>query len=114
MAFEIVTEADEFKYVKYLGLRNKVRDIMAHGVYPNLVVALAAYAALDAAFATGGELDDVGLKAYHAELIQLIQPYVDQLRQDAASIVTAMEAINAAAPDAFGLTPIGGLNEAYQ
>ena len=101
MAYTINDEQDEALFRAYMQQRDAIRDVLAHGVYPNLVRALAVYAGFDAALA--GPLHDPDLLAYHAELMVPIAPYVAQLRELAADIVEIMAAIEAASPGTFGI-----------
>ena len=101
MPFKIETREDELLFRAYTGHRDAVRDIMGHGVYPNLVKALETYAAFDAALA--GELADTDLLAYHNGLMAPIAPYIAQLRAGAAGIVQIMQGIETARPGTFGI-----------
>jgi len=102
MAFAIVTAEDEQLFREYTSHRDKVRAVMGHGVYPNLVKALETYAAFDAALANG--LSDPDLLEYHASTMQTVAPYITQLRQLAQGMVQIMVAIETAQPGAFGIT----------
>ena len=101
MAYTINDEQDEALFRAYMQQRDAIRDVLAHGVYPNLVRALAVYAEFDAALA--GPLNDADLLAYHNELMDPIAPYVAQLRKLATGIVALMAAIEAASPGTFGI-----------
>lgn len=101
MAFSIATTDDEQLFREYTGHRDRVRTVMGHGVYPNLVKALETYATFDAALANG--LSDPDLLAYHAATMQPVAPYIEQLRQLAGSMVQIMLAIETAQPGAFGI-----------
>lgn len=101
MPFVIVTAEDEQLFQKYTSHRNEVRAVMGHGVYPNLVKALQVYAAFDAALANG--LSDPDLLNYHASTMQIVAPYIAQLRQLAQGMVQIMLAIETAQPSAFGI-----------
>lgn len=97
-----VNTTEELLFRSYTQHRDAVRDVMGHGVYPNLVKALATYVAFDDALA--GPLSDPDLIEYHAGLMAKIAPYVEQLRSGAAQIVQIMAAIETAAPGTFGIS----------
>ena len=101
MSFKIETQEDEQLFRSYTAHRDAVRSVMGHGVYPNLVKALEAYAAFDAALANG--LSDPDLLEYHAVTMQVVAPYIAQLRQLAQGMVQIMLAIETAQPGAFGI-----------
>ena len=101
MPFAIITAEDEQLFRAYTQHRDEVRAVMGHGVYPNLVKALEVYAAFDAALANG--LSDPDLLEYHAVTIQVVAPYIAQLRQLATSMVQIMVAIETEQPGAFGI-----------
>lgn len=101
MPFAIVTTEDEQLFQEYTSHRDEVRVVMGHGVYPNLVKALEVYAAFDAALAN--ELSDPDLLEYHAVTMQVVTPYIAQLRQLAQGMVQIMLAIETAQPGAFGI-----------
>ena len=101
MPFQIETAEDELLFRSYTQHRDAVRDVMGYGVYPNLVKALATYAAFDEALA--GSLSDPDLIKYHVSLMAQIAPHVEQLRAGAAQIVQIMAEIEMAAPGSFGI-----------
>jgi myo-inositol-1-phosphate synthase len=101
MGFTITTEDDERLWHAYREQRDAVRSVMGQGVYPNLVKALETYAAFDAALANG--LSDPDLLEYHASTMQIIAPYIAQLRQLATGMTQIMVAIETAQPGAFGI-----------
>lgn len=101
MPFAINTATDEQLFRSYTSHRDAVRDVMGHGVYPNLRRALSVYAAFDAALANG--LSDRDLLEYHASTMQTVAPYIAQLRQLAQGMVQIMLAIETAQPGAFGI-----------
>ena len=101
MGFTIATEEDERLWHAYREQRDAVRAVMGQGVYPNLVKALETYAAFDAALANG--LSDPDLLEYHASTMQIIAPYIAQLRQLAQGMTQIMVAIEMAQPGAFGI-----------
>lgn len=103
MSFAINTATDEQLFRSYTSHRDAVRDVMGHGVYPNLRRALSVYAAFDTALA--GDLADHDLLAYHQALMAAIDPYVSMLRAAAAQIVEVMDMIEANAPGTFGIAP---------
>lgn len=103
MPFTINTASDEQLFRSYTSHRDAVRDVMGHGVYPNLRRALTVYAAFDAALAD--DLADQDLLAYHQALMAQIAPYVAMLRAAAAQIVEIMDMIEANAPGTFGIAP---------
>lgn len=101
MPFKIETQEDELLFRVYTAHRDAVRDVMGHGVYPNLVKALDTYDAFDAALANG--LSDPDLLEYHATTMQIVAPYIAQLRQLAQGMTQIMVAIETAQPGAFGI-----------
>ena len=101
MAYTISSEQAETTFRAYVQQRDAIRNVLAHGVYPNLIRAIAVYADFDSALT--GPLNDPDLLAYHAELMAPIAPYVAQLRELAAGIVATMAAIEAASPGTFGI-----------
>ena len=101
MPFRIETQEDEQLFRAYTQHRDAVRNVMGYGVYPNLVKALETYAAFDAALAN--ELSDPDLLEYHASTMQVVAPYIAQLRQLAQGMTQIMVAIETAQPGAFGI-----------
>ena len=101
MPFAIETAEDEMLFREYTTHRDAVRGVMGQGVYPNLVKALETYAAFDAALANG--LSDPDLLEYHASTMQIIAPYIAQLRQLAQGMTQIMVAIETAQSGAFGI-----------
>lgn len=101
MPFKIETQEDELLFREYTRHRDEVRAVMGNGVYPNLVKALSTYAAFDAALANG--LSDPDLLKYHEATMQIVAPYIAQLRQLATGMVQIMVAIETAQPGAFGI-----------
>lgn len=101
MPFAIETTEDEQLFREYTTHRDEVRAVMGQGVYPNLVKALETYASFDAALASG--LSDPDLLEYHASTMQIIAPYIAQLRQLAQGMTQIMVAIETAQPGAFGI-----------
>jgi hypothetical protein len=100
----IAAEEDEALFREYTRQRDEIRNVMGCGVYPNLVKALAVYAAFDAALSEGGALGDADLLAYHATLFAPIAPYVKQIRTAAQGITDTMLAIELASPGTFGIS----------
>lgn len=105
--FIIAAEADEVLFRDYTRARDEIRGVMGYGVFPNLIKALAVYAAFDAALAEGGALHDTDLLAYHETLFAPIAPYVEQIRVAAQGIADTMLAIELASPGTFGISQKG-------
>lgn len=95
---EITSAADIQTMQQYIALRDAPRLTMAHGVYPNSVKALAEYQML---------LEWLYVKTnygqLHANTTANVALYVAQLQQAMQSIITIMQAIEAAAPGTFGI-----------
>ncbi len=100
MGFPVSTD-EELLFRSYTQHRENVRNVIAHGVYPNLVKALETWAAFDAALANG--LSNPDLLAYHESTMTPVAPYIAQLRQLATSMVQIMQGIETAAPGTFGI-----------
>ena len=99
----IAAEEDEALFREYTRQRDDIRGVMGYGVYPNLIKALAVYAAMDVALAKGGALDDDDLRAYHEKLMLPIAPYIEDIRKAATGICQIMQAIELASPGTFGI-----------
>lgn len=94
--YTINTEADETRFRQYAQQRDEIRMVIGTKIYPNLVKALASYAALDET------LHDESLRAYHDKLMGPITPYIKDLRELAAGIIAIIDAIDDASPGTFG------------
>lgn len=81
----------------YTQLRDAARNAVQHGVYPNAVSALAAYATLEAALA--GELSEWA--DTHAATTAAVQPSVATLQAGLEQIVAGLEAVAAADANIF-------------
>lgn len=92
---------DERAFAAYTAARNEVRAKMGHGVYPNCLVAIAAYEALEAALAEGGSLEQFA--EYHNTLMAPLAPYIATLRADMVEIANIMYQIELIQPDTFGI-----------
>ena len=100
-----ILNTDQLKSLgKYQNLRDKTRNAVQYGMYPNCVAALKAWEELAIAISPGGELEEWG--ATHAETTAAVTPYIEMLIQNAGAIVQIVEAIASADPDAFpAVTP---------
>jgi len=101
MPFSITSPEDEVLFRAYTGYRDSLRNIMGHGVYPNLVKAIQTLEAFDIALA--GPLADEDLIAYHESLMAPVAPYMLQVRGLVENTITIMEALEAAVPGIFGI-----------
>lgn len=86
------------KLVEYVGERDKSRRIMATGVYPNSVAAVRAYDGLLQWLTDNPDYVDL-----HTASVANVALYIAQLQQAMQSIITIMQAIEAAAPGTFGI-----------
>lgn len=97
----IKTIEDENLFMAYRAARDEPRGIMAYGVYPNAVSALAAYDTLLARLQPDGDLADFG--QFHTDVTSEVTPYITVMYQAMQTIVTVMQAIEKAAPNTFGI-----------
>lgn len=81
----------------YTQLRDAARNAVQHGVYPNAVAALAAYATLEAALA--GDLSEWA--DTHAATTAAVQPSIATLQAGLEQIVAGLEAVAAADANIF-------------
>jgi hypothetical protein len=105
MAFEITSPADEQLLATYTRARNRVRDTVAFGIYPQVGAALQAYAELDV-LVTGlaqGTTKKQALAAYHAGLMGGIADETAALRASAEALVASIETIETLQPGTFGI-----------
>ena len=86
------------KLVEYANARNKSRGIMATGVYPNSVAAMAAYNELLLWLEANPDYADL-----HATSTAAVTAYITQMRQAMQTIITIMESIERAYPGMFGI-----------
>ena len=99
------SQAEEELVIAYLSERDKPRDAVRYGLYPNAKAALAAYTALTARLA---DPNDLGAMAeYHAIATEDVAPYIAQLIQAATAIVGLVEGIDQAAVSAGRAAPFG-------
>jgi hypothetical protein len=105
MAFQITGPADEQLLATYTRARNRVRDTVAFGIYPQVQAALQAYAELDVLVAglAQGTAKEQTLAAYHAGLMGGIATETAALRASAEALVANIETIEALQPGAFGI-----------
>lgn len=92
---------DENLFMAYRAARDEQRGIMAYGVYPNAVAALASYDALLVRLSTGGDLAD--FDEFHSKVTSAVGPYITIMYQAMQTIVQTMQAIEKAAPNTFGI-----------
>jgi hypothetical protein len=105
MAFEITSPADEQLLATYTRARNKVRETVAYGIYPQVLAALQAYDELDGlvvALAQGTQKQQ-SLAAYHAGLMVSIADETANLRVSAEALIASIETIETLQPGAFGI-----------
>lgn len=93
-----MTNQELAKTTEYATMRNAPRDTMRYGVYPNAVKALGQYQALQQWL-----LDNPDWQQPHADMVSAVLPYVTALQAAMTTIVTTMQAIERAAPGAFGI-----------
>lgn len=92
---------DENLFMAYRAARDEPRSIMAYGVYPNAVAALASYDALLVRLQPGGDLANLG--QFHTDVTSKVTPYITIMYQAMQTIVQTMQAIEKAAPNTFGI-----------
>lgn len=98
---------NELQFTEYHRRRGELRDSLRFGVYPNLVKALAIYAAFVADYAPGGALYDPELWSYYQQTIAPVAAQQQAMLDAATAIVAGMEAVERAAPGTFGIeTPV--------
>lgn len=85
---------------QYETFRDAPRNAMAHGVYPNALVALAHYATLTEWLADPVNADFAGL---HTTTVGAVLPHVQTMLEAMQVIIGTMQAIEAAAPGTFGI-----------
>lgn len=105
MAFEITSPADEQLLATYTNARNKVRDIITFGIYPQVRQALSAYDELDALIASlaAGSGNQPLLASYHAGLMAAIASETASLRASAGDLIASIETIETIMPGTFGI-----------
>jgi hypothetical protein len=91
--------ANELQFTEY----HRRRDALRHGVFPNLVKALGIYSAFVADYGPGGALHDAELWDYYLKTIAPIAAVQEGMMAGAQQIVSAMEAVERAAPGTFGI-----------
>ena len=97
----IETIEDKNLFMAYRTARDEPRSIMAYGVYPNAVSALAAYDALLVRLQPGGDL--VAFGEFHQDVTAAVGPYIAPMYTAMKTIVATMQAIEKAAPNTFGI-----------
>ena len=95
----IKTLIEERHFDEYRALRDKPRQTIAGGVYPNAKKCLTEYTELLAGLS--GDIADYA--DYHAEATAPVAPYIEQLKAAMQAIVTIVEGIEQAAPGTFGV-----------
>lgn len=95
--------ANELQFTEYHRRRGELRDALRHGVFPNLVKALGIYQAFVADYSPGGALHDAELWDYYLQTIAPIAAVQEGMMAGAQQIVSAMEAVERAAPGTFGI-----------
>lgn len=99
MPIEITTAENEREYEAYRALRDTPRNIMAHGVYPNIVKMLSAYQVLSDALA--GDMS--GYAEYHDGITAAVAPHIASIQEWSQNIIDTVQAIETAAPGTFGI-----------
>lgn len=95
---ELATAQDLALAQKYVAMRDAPRLVMATGVYPNSVKALEEYQNLI------DWLDEnPDYETLHGTITSQVAPYIAQMQTAMQSIITIMQAIETAAPGAFGI-----------
>lgn len=94
---------NELQFTEYHRRRGELRDSLRFGVYPNLVKALRLYNGFVADYAPGGALYDPELWAYYDQTIAPVAAVQEGMMAGAQQIVSAMEAVERAAPGTFGI-----------
>lgn len=92
---EITNVQDERQLFDYIAERNKPRDTITHGVFPNCVRALKQYEDLLARLSDPNDLGDKS--AYHQESTAPVQPYIEQLQIHMQAIVDIVITVDLAA-----------------
>ena len=105
MAFEITSPADEQLLATYTLARNKVRETVAYGIYPQVLTALQAYDELDVLVAglAQGTIKEQALAAYHVGLMGGIADETAALRASAEALIASIETIETLQPGTFGI-----------
>lgn len=83
---------------EYTRLRDEPRNAMAHGVYPNAVIALQRYQAL-----TGWLAQYPDYSQLHQNTVGAVLPHVQTMIDAMETIVATMQAIETAAPGTFNI-----------
>jgi len=95
--------ANELQFTEYHRRRGELRDALRHGVFPNLVKALGIYSAFVADYGPAGAQHDAELWDYYLQTIAPIAAVQEGMMAGAQQIVSAMEAVERAAPGTFGI-----------
>lgn len=95
---ELATAQDLALAQQYVTMRDAPRLVMAHGVYPSSVKALEEYQKLIEWLDANPTYETL-----HETITAQVAPYIAQMQTAMQSIITIMQAIEAAAPGTFGI-----------
>ncbi len=105
MAFQITTQADSDLFVEYQAFRDRIRSIVAYGVYPYVKQMIAAYDELEVYVhdLEAGTTNEQELADYDDATNAAIAETLTDLLTAADSLIAAIEAIETTAPNTFGI-----------
>ena len=102
---QIQSAADEAAFTAYLADRDKIRDVLQHGGYPNAVKALEVLTAFLAQHGPGGALHRADIWALYTAGLTELGDIQDRLYACGVELVALMEEGERRQPGVFGITP---------